>query len=278
MRNLGMGLVCFLFSILPAAADEWDEAVLAFNTQRYEDALALLAPFAEPSNVAAQLLLFDTYIRGESRLTDDAARFEWARRGAKLGIAPAQEQLAQYYLQGKSVAVDEARAAHWFELAADQWYAPAVYNFGVLTMNGQGVPADPDYAVGLFHRAAELNEPYALYVLGSMYVEGVYVDHDLDSGVYYLAQAAYFGQRRAMALLGIVIQGKSNDPNRLVKSAFHFRRALASGCSDVGALTAEAVGRLSPEEVEALEYNLVAWQPDMAPHELDLAPGPCLSE
>ena len=106
-------------------------------------------------------------------------------------------------------------------------------------MNGQGVPADPDYAIGLLHRAAELNEPYALYVLGSMYVEGVYVDHDLDSGVYYVAQAAYFGQRRAMALLGIVIQGKSNDPDRLVKSAFHFRRAIAAGCNDVDHLLAQ---------------------------------------
>ena len=278
MRNLCAGLVCLLFSMLPAIADEWDEAVLAFDAQRYDEVLELLAPLANPANVATQLLLFDTYTRGELALTDETARFEWARRGAKLGIAPAQEHLAQYYLQGNGVAVDEARAAHWFELAADQWYAPAVYNFGVLTLNGQGVPANPDYAVGLFLRAAELNEPYALYVLGGLYLEGIYVDYDLNSALYYLSQAAHFGQRRAMALLGIVIQDKPNDPNRLLKSAFHFRRALASGCSDVAELTAQAIQRLSPDEVEMLEYNLVAWQPDMAPHEMGLPPGPCLSQ
>ena len=182
MRNVGIGLVCLLFSISPAAADQWDEAVMAFDTQRYEDVMDLLAPLAQPGNVAAQLLLIDTYVRGESGLTDDA-RFEWARRGAELGIAPAQDQMAQYYMQGEGVAVDVARAARWFELAADQWYAPAVYNFGVLTMNGQGVPANPGYAVGLFHRAAELNEPYALYVLGGMYLEGVYVDYNMDYGL-----------------------------------------------------------------------------------------------
>ena len=276
MRNVVIGLVCLLFSISPAAADQWDEAVMAFDTQRYEDVMDLLAPLAQPGNVAAQLLLIDTYVRGESGLADDA-RFEWARRGAELGIAPAQDQMAQYYMQGEGVAVDVARAARWFELAADQWYAPAVYNFGVLTMNGQGVPANPGYAVGLFHRAAELNEPYALYVLGGMYLEGVYVDYNMDYGLSYLSQAAYFGQRNAMALLGIVIQDKADDQNRLVKSAFHFRRALAAGCEDVGELLAQTVAHLSVEELDMLEYNLVAWQSDMAPHDMNLAPGPCLS-
>ena len=271
-----MDLFCLLLSTFPAMADDWDEAVLAFETKRYDEALVLLAPMAEPSNVGAQLLLFDTYMLGLAEM-DDTAAFDWTRRGAKLGIAPAQEHLAQNYLNGTGVAADEARAAHWFELAADQWYAPAIYNLAVLTMNGQGVTADPDYAVGLLLRAAELNEPYALYVLGGMYLEGVYVTADLDSSLYYLSRAASLGQRRAMALLGIVIQEKPGDPNRLVKSAFHFRRALAAGCSDVADLTAQAVERLSPDEVEMLEYNLVAWQPDLQPHEMELPPGPCLS-
>jgi len=277
MRNVVTGLVCLLFSILPVAADEWRDAVAAFNNQRYEDALKLLVPLANPGSVGVQLLLFDTYTRGWAALDDEAARFEWARRGAKLGIAPAQEHMALNYLNGSGVAVDEARAAHWFKLATDQWYAPAAYNFGVLTLNGQGVSADPDYAVGLFLRAAEFNEPYALYVLGSMYLEGNHVDYDFNSGVYYLSQAAFFGHRGAMALLGIVIQDKPNDPNRLVKSAFHFRRAVASGCTDVGELLTEAVERLSPEEREYLEESLVAWQPDMQPYEMDQEPGPCLS-
>lgn len=271
------GLVCLLLLTSSAVADDWDDAVRAFDNQRYGEALTLLAPLTEPGNVAAQLLMFDTYVRGRAVLTD-AALFDWARRGAKLGIAPAQEQMAQNYLYGTGVAMDEVRAAHLFQLAADQWYPAAIYNLAVLTMNGQGVAADPDYAVGLLHRAAELDEPYALYALGGMYLEGAHVTPDLDSSLHYLSRAAYLGQRRAMTLLGIVIQEKPGDPDRLVKSAFHFRRALAAGCNDIDELAAQAVERLSPDEVEMLEYNLVAWQPDMQPHEMDLAPGPCLSE
>jgi TPR repeat protein len=278
MRNVVVGLVCLLFSIAAAAADEWDDAVLAFNAQRYDQVLKLLAPLAEPSNVAAQLLLFDTYIKGQAALTDDAAKFDWTRRAAKLGIAPAQEHLAQDYLYGREVPADEARAAMLFTQAADQWYPPAIYNLAVMTMNGQGVPADPDYAVGLLHRAADLNEPYALYVLGGMYLEGQYVSPDEDLGFHYLAQAAFFGHRRAMAILGILITERPSDPNRLVKSAFHFRRALAAGCTDLDQLAADAIGRLSAKEVEMLEFNLASWEPDMAPHDMKLPAGPCLTE
>jgi TPR repeat protein len=278
MRNRILGLVCLLFSVFPVVADEWDDAVLAFDAQRYDDVLKLLAPLAEPNNVAAQLLLFDTYTKGQAALTDDAAKFEWTRRAAKLGIAPAQEHLAQDYLYGRDVPADEMRAAKLFTQAADQWYPPAIYNLAVMTMNGQGVPADPDYAVGLLHRAASLNEPYALYVLGGMYLEGRYVAPDEDLGFHYLAQAAFFGQRRAMAILGILIAERATDPNRLVKSAFHFRRALAAGCTDLDQLATDAIDRLSSEEVEMLEFNLADWAADMAPHDMDLPAGPCLTE
>ena len=272
------GLVCLLISTLPAAADTWDDATNAFDQGHYDEVFNLLAPLAKPENVGIQLLLYDTYALGRDALTTDTAKFEWTRRGAKLGIAPAQESLAQDYLHGTNVTANEARAAYWFGLAADQWYAPAVYNLGVLTMNGQGVAADPDYAIGLFRRAAELNEPYALYVLGGMYLEGSYVAPDVDLGVYYLSQAAHFGQRRAMALLGVLMESRGRDPNHLIKSAFHFRRAVAAGCDDVEPLMQQAVQRLSPDEVEVLEDNLVSWAPDLAPYDLGLPPGHCLSE
>lgn len=279
MRRTVFILVCLLFSTFPATAEKWEEALAAFDAERYEDVLNLLAPMAKPDNVAAQLLLFDAYMRGRSTKVDQDAWLDWTRRGAKLGIAPAQADLAENYLHGIGLeAADEARAVHWFTLAADQWYAPAVYNLAVLTMNGQGTAANPDHAVGLLLRAAEFNEPYALYVLGGLYLEGHYVERNLDSGLSYLSQAAFFGQRRAMALLGIVIQQKPGDPDVLMKSAFHFRRALAAGCTDIGDLADQALDRLSPGEVEALEYNLAAWEPDMAPYHMDLPPGPCLSQ
>jgi FOG: TPR repeat, SEL1 subfamily len=278
MRRWLIALVCFFFSSLPVAADNWLKALMLIDAGCYEEAIELLTPLAEDGNLEAQEILYSTYTHGYGVPVDQAKAFGWLQRGAEQGSARAQEAMGRHYLRGDGVAADEVQAVHWFRLAAQQGYPAAIYNLGVMTMHGQGVEADPEEAWRLIKRAAELDDPDALYVMGGVSLENAAVTGDVDTGLGYLSRAAELGQRRASALLGLLLEDLPEVPHHLVKSAFHYQMALAAGCDDIGDAAARAVARLSPDELEALDYNLALWAPDTDPRDAKPAPGPCLSK
>ena len=171
MREGVIGVVCLILSILPAAADEWDDAAAAYDAGRYQEAIGLMEPLAENGLIEAQLVL------------------------------------GQSYLLGKGVAVDEERAFYWYGLAADQYDPRGLYNLAVLTLQGKGTKADPAAAIDLFYAAATFEEPNALFELGGIYLMGAYGEPiDLDLGLQFLAWAAQKGHRGASAMLAVVIQ------------------------------------------------------------------------
>jgi TPR repeat protein len=274
MRSNIFAVICLLLMSATAAADEWLDALVAFDEERYEDALVLALPFAQAGNLAAQEML---YQHGHGVPVDPQAAFNWMLRSALQGDARAEEAVGRSYLYGTGVAADETLALRWFRLSAKKNNAAAIYNIGVLTMNGQGLAADAEEAVRLFQQAAKLNNPDALYVLGGMYFQGTYVEPDGERALDYLSKAAYLGQRRAMALLGVILDNFSEDPDHLMKSAFHLKTAAAAGCDDVGEPMALAMARLSPAELNSLEYNLAAWQPETDPRDEVQASSHCLS-
>jgi uncharacterized protein len=280
MRVGFFGLFGFLIFTIPVAADDWFKALVAFDAERYDVALALLTPLAEAGKVEAQEILVDMYTHGHGVPADAAAAFEWTRRAAKQGHPPAQEAMGHSYLDGSGVPMDEVKAVHWFGLAAEQGAPGALYNLGALTMHGRGIKADPEEAVRLFHQAAELDNPDALYILGGMYLQSPYVTPDIDTSLKYLARAGELGQRRASALLANMLQEIPEVEDHLLKSAIHFQIAIAAGCDDLDAHAAQAVARLSPEERASYEYNLAIWVPPAEPgaHEPSVSQGHCLSE
>jgi TPR repeat protein len=278
MRCWLIALVCFLLSSLPAAADNWLKALMLFDAGRYQEARDLLTPFAEDGNLEAQEILYGMYTHGHGVPIDHAKAFGWLQRGAEHGDARAQEAVGHHYLSGNGVAADEAQAVHWFRLAAQQGYPAAIYNLGVMTMQGQGVEADEEAGWRLIRWAAELDNPDALYVMGGVSLENAAKTGDVDTGLGYLARAAQLGQRRASALLGLLLEDFPEVPHHLVKSAFHYQTALAAGCDDISDATARAVARLSPDELETLEYNLALWEPASDPRDPKPAPGHCLSK
>jgi TPR repeat protein len=278
MRSNILAVTCLLLMSAPAIADEWLDALVAFNDERYEDALALLLPLGQAGNLKAQEMLYDMYKHGHGVQADPQAAFNWMLRSALQGDARAEEAVGRSYLYGTGVTADETLALHWFTRSAFQNNAAAIYNIGVLTMNGQGVAPNAQEAVQLFQQAAGLNNPDALYVLGGMYLEGTYVDPDGERALDYLSKAASLGQRRAMALLGVIFEELTDDPDYLVKSAFHLKTAVSAGCDDIGKPVAQAMARLSPAQVKSLDYNLALWQPESDPRDDVEPPGHCLSQ
>ncbi len=63
-------------------------------------------------------------------------------KAARLGFAPAQNNLAVLFEQGKVVRQDFKQAASWFEKAAKQGEVHAQHSLGIMYYQGRGVPKD----------------------------------------------------------------------------------------------------------------------------------------
>ena len=280
MRRTVFGLVCVLFSILPAIADEWDEATAAYEAGRYQEAIQLMTPLAEAGMAQAQSTLAHIYSFGHGTAIDDAAAYDWMLRAAEQGDAGAQSKLGQLYLLGQGVEKDEAQALYWISLAADQYEPAALYNLATMTMHGIGMEADPAAGINLYYAAITLDEPNSIYALSQVYMEGKYEPADIDLGLQFLVWAAQLGHRRASAVLATVLQEIPEVEHNLVKSAIHYQIAIARGCDDLGKPAARAIARLSPQELAMYEYNVTDSIPavERAAHDHEPSTGHCLSE
>ncbi|MBT6589760.1 MAG: sel1 repeat family protein, partial [Rhodospirillaceae bacterium] len=64
------------------------------------------------------------------------------RNAAKLGYAPAQNNLGYLYREGEGVVQDHAEALNWYRMAALQHHALAQRNLGKMYYKGVGVAKD----------------------------------------------------------------------------------------------------------------------------------------
>lgn len=277
LRSL-FGLICLVLSCLPAAADDWLKALMLFDAGRYEEALELATPFAENGNLLALEMLYASYTYGYGVPVDHAKALAWLRKGADLGDAASQDALGHHYYDGVGVAPDHVEAIRWFQLAAQQDFARAIYSLGIMTMYGQGIEADQTEAWRLIQRAAELDDPDALFLAAGAAMQNAVATGSIDTAMRDLLRAAQLGQRQASAMLGVLFEDLPGDPDHRLKSAFHFQIAVAAGCTDMKEAAAEAVARLSAEELAALDYNLALWQPEIDPRDPQPVPGQCLAE
>ena len=156
MRRILTGLVLILMWSGGAAAGQFEEGGLAFQSGDYKTALRLWRPLAEQGKALAQVNLGVMYTEGRGVPQDDAEAIKWYRLAAAQGDAFAQFNLGIMYANGRGVPQDDAEAVKWFRLAAEQGNASAQYNLGVMYGKGRGVPQDYVQAHMWFNLAASL--------------------------------------------------------------------------------------------------------------------------
>ncbi|MDX2222640.1 MAG: tetratricopeptide repeat protein [Rhodospirillaceae bacterium] len=103
----------------------------------------------------------DRALEGVGAPQDDATAFDFYRRAAELGHAPAQFKLGVLHAAGRGTPQSDAAAADWYRKAVAQNYIPAMANLGVMYMEGRGVTRDPVLARLLLSRAAEAGDKRA---------------------------------------------------------------------------------------------------------------------
>lgn len=89
-----------------------------------------------------------------------------------------QYNLGLMHEKGKGVPQDNKQAFDWYRKAAERGFAPAQCNLGLMYLNGKGVPQDDKQAFDWCRKAAEQGIKEAQFTLGGLYYYGRGVSQD----------------------------------------------------------------------------------------------------
>jgi uncharacterized protein len=118
--------LCLVAAGAPAAAQDFDEGLSAYNIGDYRTAFANWFPLSVDGDPKSQAALGYLYYKGLGLASDPQAAALWFGRAAEHGQPTAQYFLGVLYLDGRGVAQDYARAHMWCELAVTGGFAPGL--------------------------------------------------------------------------------------------------------------------------------------------------------
>ena len=153
-RWLALGAIALTFSAGPAAAQNFESGLSAYNRADFERAFDEWDALAQFGNPRAQFGMGLLYSFGQGVETNDVLAMDWFSRAAERGHPGAQLFLAHGYEKGEGVARDHAIAFHWYLQAAEQGLGKAQNNLGRLYEHGIGVASDIDLALYWYEEAA----------------------------------------------------------------------------------------------------------------------------
>ena len=125
----------FLFLLSSSSilfADDFQDALDAYQKQDYKEAYKLWLPLAEQGNALAQYTLGVMYHKGEGVPQDYKEAVKWYRHSKEQGYAEAQNNLGVMYDNEQGVPQDYKKAVRLNQLAAEQGASVAHYNLGEL--------------------------------------------------------------------------------------------------------------------------------------------------
>lgn len=275
-----MRLVVIVLAVLlawgnTARADEWDDAMAAFNAERFDAAFALMVPLAEAGHVGAQDKLFHLYYYGEGTPMDRDTAWSWAQRAANQGSSLGQFNLGTVILMGQAPGShDTAEALRWLRLSAEQGYGPALTNLAQMLASEPG-RTDFSEVTALMTEAAAQDLPEALFALATAHLRGTpphALNRDLlgtfpidkDRAAELLARAAKQWHLDSFVLLAAL--NLQTDPATAV---VYLRAAASKGCLAAAPMLEIALARLTGRQLSESDQrtrNWVSANPDPRKH------------
>lgn len=192
-------IVVFIFAVcMSLSANEFKEAVEAYNAGGYIKALNIFYPLAKQDNAKAQYNVGLIYANGQGVRKDLNAAQKWYEKAAKQGNAAAQYNLGLLY-QSAGVNNPHAyeKAKYWYEKAVESGLREAYTNLGALYAQGLGVEKDPQKALELFEKSAALGDSAAQVNAAVLYAWGEGITHNKMKAYENLKKALKAGQSAA---------------------------------------------------------------------------------
>lgn len=179
-----------------AYADCYKEYLKEASTNNFEKAIKICTPLAQNGDVWSQEILGGIYYRIENY----KEAFNWRKKAAEQGFAPAQNSLGYMYERGEGTLKDYKQAVNWYRKSAQQGNTAAQNNMGFMYEMGRGVLKDYKASASWYQKAADAGSATAQVNLGSYYCYGTGVDKDLAMSKTLLLEAYESGDLSANQL------------------------------------------------------------------------------
>lgn len=103
-----------------------EDALDLLEKGRYEDAFAMLLPYAEQGDIRAQASVGFLYQTGLGVKRDIATAIKWLEEAAKQGSGEAAHNMGTLYLTCEpDLLVDKTKSRYWFERAKEMGFVVA---------------------------------------------------------------------------------------------------------------------------------------------------------
>jgi TPR repeat protein len=230
-------------------ADDFANALAAYDKHDYSTAVQLFEPLAERGDMRAALFLGAAYYTGLGVRFDRPKSIGWMLQAqssassadydfvyghwqtlADAGDPDAQLALGTAYNTGFGVPADPKKAFALMQQSAAQGYAPGQHGLGTMYASGDGVRKDAAEAVKWFSLAAEQGFTRAQGALAGMYQTGNGVKKDKAAAIAWLRRSADNGGTQEQYELGIVYD-EGNGVRADTKEAVKWYRLAAAGGS-----------------------------------------------
>ena len=271
----------------PAAAQDYETGMTAFESGDFERAVRIWEPLAESGDPIAQYSLGKIFESGGGGVPKNYGRaVEWYRQAAGQGVPAAQNNLGLMYAQGRGVARDPTRAADFWRQAGESEHPIAQFNLGLAYFRGEGVAENKAAAEVWFRRAANIGLAEAQYALGQIKRLGLATSPDPGEALNWYQLAAAQGHDKAkeqaskLRRKGVEPKVASDAPPATVntpdESAPPLDLAVASGPSDEPADSTKSMAEpASTATVQTETVPPAPAEPEAAePSDLTVASGP----
>jgi len=141
-------------------------------------------------------------LMGSNVSRNDQNAFDYFRRSAELGYAPAEVVLGYFYETGNATAIEPGQALDWYKKASAQDDPLAQWLVGRLIYKGDVAPRDLNEAEAWLQKSAAHDNPFAEQLLGMVRLER----QDYSSAAAWFRKAAEQGLPQAQAQLGLLLK------------------------------------------------------------------------
>ncbi len=250
LKRIQLALFAGLVSLVSqqALADEFADALAAYDRHDYATAAQLFQPLAERGDARAALFLGAAYYTGvgvgfdrhksirwmlQAQASASEADFEFVyghwQALADAGDPDAQVALGTSYASGFGVPVNPRKAVALFQQSAAQGYAPGQHAMGAIYDAGNGVPKNTAEAFKWFSLAAEQGYSRAQGAVAGMLLYGHGVKKDKAAAIAWYRRAADNGAAEEQYELGVIYSDGNGVRADQVEAAKWFRLAAAGG-------------------------------------------------
>lgn len=216
-------------------------------------AISLLEKLGNNGNIAAQVVLSETYLENIFTPEDLDQGLKWLQKAAESGSPNSQTRLGIFMLRGNEQ--DRKEAIGWFRKAADQSFPGGLMMLGMATYGGYcGLEKDPELGKKYLQKAADMGDRFAISALAGFRIKESGWNSESQKYVLGLAnQLASNGDPLGNEILaGFYATGTIVDKD-LKKAADLFKAAAISGSSKAGVKYAQ---------VRAMELTQAGKTPD----------------